>query len=79
MRRRLAAGIAGIVMTVGLVAPVAAMEHEHEHHFCTDMDQPGASEFGRHVAEMAQQGHLGAEHNPGMHQGYSVCVVDGEE
>lgn len=25
--------------------------------------------FGEHVAEHAQAGHLGQEHNPGMHQG----------
>lgn len=25
--------------------------------------------FGQHVSTMAQTGHLGAEHNPGIHQG----------
>jgi hypothetical protein len=30
--------------------------------------------FGQHHAEMAQEGMLGAEMNPGNHQGYSVCL-----
>lgn len=25
--------------------------------------------FGEHVSSMAQEGHLGTEHNPGMHKG----------
>ena len=30
---------------------------------------PDAGLFGGHVSTMAADGHLGTEHNPGMHQG----------
>lgn len=29
------------------------------------------AEFGAHVANMARDGHLGADMNPGMHRGFS--------
>jgi len=32
---------------------------------------PAGAEFGSHVADMAGDGHLGADMNPGMHDGYS--------
>lgn len=31
-------------------------------------------DFGQHVAEHAQEGHLNGEMNPGNHEGYSLCV-----
>ncbi|HML24523.1 MAG TPA: hypothetical protein PKD09_22920 [Aggregatilinea sp.] len=34
--------------------------------------------FGQHVAEHAQTGHLGTEHNPGMHQGFANFLEHGE-
>jgi len=34
--------------------------------------------FGQYVAEHAQAGHLGAEHNPGMHQGLANFLDHGE-
>jgi|DewCreStandDraft_5_1066085.scaffolds.fasta_scaffold35575_2 hypothetical protein len=34
--------------------------------------------FGQHVAEHAQAGHLGREHNPGMHQGLAGFLDHGE-
>jgi len=33
--------------------------------------------FGQHVAEHAQAGHLGQEHNPGMHQGLANFLDHG--
>lgn len=36
--------------------------------------------FGLHVSTMAEAGHLGAEHNPGVHQGitgwHGPCSMD---
>lgn len=29
------------------------------------------AQFGEHVSTMAQEGHLGQEHNPGHHHGFS--------
>jgi hypothetical protein len=75
MRRWFITVVAGGMIAVGLGAPVAAKNHGHEHAFCSDAGLPGYSEFGRHVSAMARDGHLGAEHNPGMHNGYSVCIV----
>ncbi|GAB4420430.1 MAG: hypothetical protein Kow00106_16990 [Anaerolineae bacterium] len=34
--------------------------------------------FGQHVAEHAQAGHLGQEHNPGMHQGLANFLDHGQ-
>ncbi|MEW6578734.1 MAG: hypothetical protein AB1435_06015 [Chloroflexota bacterium] len=34
--------------------------------------------FGQHVAEHAQAGHLGQEHNPGMHQGLANFLDHGD-
>jgi hypothetical protein len=37
---------------------------------------PGESGYGQHHAEMAQEGHLGKDMNPGHHQGASTCIDD---
>lgn len=52
----------------GLVAVISAHERETPHCHWTS-----GYEFGQHHAEMAQNGHLGADQNPGQHQGYSGC------
>ncbi len=31
-------------------------------------------DFGQHHAQMAQEGMLGKDMNPGMHQGFSACL-----
>jgi hypothetical protein len=73
MRRWLVTVAASSIVAIGLILPAAA--HEHGHHFCTDLGLPGHSEFGQHVASMARDGHLGEVHHPGMHRGYSDCLV----
>jgi hypothetical protein len=64
------------VVAVGMIAPAAAQEHDHA--FCTDAGLPGHSEYGQHVATMAREGHFGADHHPGHHQGYAVCLTEDE-
>lgn len=56
-----------VIIIVSLLAAPQALAHDGEH--CAS----GAA-FGQHHAEMAQAGMLGAEMNPGMHQGYSTCL-----
>lgn len=34
--------------------------------------------FGQHITEHAQAGHLGQEHNPGMHQGLANFLDHGQ-
>jgi hypothetical protein len=52
-----------------LVQATTTLAHEvHECHW-----ESGRA-FGQHVADHAQSEELGAEHNPGHHQGYSICV-----
>jgi hypothetical protein len=75
MRRRLLTGTASLVLARGLVLPVAAQD-DHDHGVCTDAGLAGSSEFGPHVHAMAVEGHLGAEHHPGLHDGYAVCLTD---
>ena len=48
-----------------LVIVVPAGAHE-----CA-CDFDSGQEFGQHVADHAQTGHLGADMNPGHHQGFS--------
>ena len=62
-----------IVLMVALVLPffTASIVSAHEGDVC--MWNSGY-EFGQHHAEHARAGHLGGEHNPGNHQGYSGCV-----
>lgn len=49
----------------------AVAEHSHEH-MCEELET--GADFGEHVSTHAQLSHLGAEMNPGMHKGYSVCL-----
>lgn len=55
-----------ILLVLLMVFPAAADE-------CGCSFETGA-EFGAHVSTMAQDGHIGSEHNPGHHQGYSPFV-----
>lgn len=57
----------GILLTMaGAVMP--ALAEDGECHFDSELA------FGEHHSDMAQLGMLDAEHNPGMHEGYSPCV-----
>ena len=70
--------IIGIVVFALAVAAPAVASDEHLLHHCQDLNGDGRSngaDFGLHVAQHAQEGLLGGEHNPGHHQGYSNCVV----
>lgn len=64
-----------LVVTVALVLMLAlataAFAHEGEVHEC---HWESGRAFGQHVAEHAQMGMLGGDHNPGNHQGYSLCA-----
>lgn len=62
--------IVTVVLAVALLTTVPALAMpESTHPVCES-----GSTFGQHVAQHAEGGILGAEHNPGHHQGYSVCV-----
>jgi hypothetical protein len=65
MKIRIALALIVVLVSLLAVAPAFAEEHPH----C----ESGAV-FGQHHAEMAQAGELGADMNPGMHQGYSACL-----
>ncbi len=61
--------VLSLLLLFALVAPALAHEGEvHECHWASGL------EFGQHHADHAQAGELGGEHNPGNHQGYSLCV-----
>lgn len=62
-----------IVLALLLLLALAttALSHEGEVHECHWVS--GAA-FGQHVADHARAGELGGDHNPGNHQGYSICV-----
>ncbi len=36
---------------------------------------PSGQLFGQHVSMHAKEGHFNGEMNPGMHKGYSICVL----
>jgi len=66
-----------VVIALAVAAPAVASD-EHLLHHCQDRngdDRINGADFGLHVAQHAQEGLLGGEHNPGHHQGYSSCVV----
>ncbi len=75
MRKRIAAGFAGIALALALAAPVAA----HSAPPCNDTDGDG-SPSGRdyathHIRPLAQDGALGnGGHKPGSHRGFSLCL-----
>jgi hypothetical protein len=54
-----------------LVLAPPALAHEGDDHEC---HWASGHDFGQHVADHAQAGELGGDHNPGHHQGYSLCV-----
>ena len=60
-----------VVLLVMLVLATTAFAQDGEMHEC---HWESGRAFGQHVAEHAKMGMLGADHNPGMHQGYSLCV-----
>ncbi len=65
-----------IVISLVAVAPALADEDPHQH-LCQDVNLDGTTnglDFAFHVIEHALEGILGGEHNPGHHQGYSICV-----
>jgi hypothetical protein len=55
-------------------APIAA------HAPCAEtFDRPGASDYGRdHIASHPPHGPADQFHNPGTHQGYSLCNPSGK-
>jgi hypothetical protein len=58
-----------LLLLLALVTPILAQDEDvHECHWAS------GREFGQHHAEHAQAGELGGDHNPGHHQGYSICV-----
>jgi hypothetical protein len=60
-----------VVLLVTLALASAAFASDGETHEC---HWESGRAFGQHVAEHAQMGMLGADHNPGNHQGFSLCV-----
>lgn len=65
--RRLAAvaAVAGFTVTLGPASGAFAQSQEH----CLGSGRA----FGQFHAELARNGDLGAEQNPGEHRGYSAC------
>jgi hypothetical protein len=61
--------VVSLVLLFTLVS--AALAHEGDVHEC---HWESGLEFGQHHADHARAGELGGEHNPGNHQGYSICV-----
>ena len=65
------------LLALTLAAPAWADEGDPHGHLCAGVNvagKPNASAFAEHVVHHAQEGLLGAEHHPGMHRGYSICV-----
>ena len=58
------------VLLLSFTLGTAAFAHEDVHHCHWNSGR----DFGQHHAEHARAGHLGGQHNPGNHQGYSLCV-----
>lgn len=65
--RRLTAAAAVTGLTVALGPASGAFAQGQEH--CLGSGQA----YGQYHAELARNGHLGAEQNPGEHRGYSAC------
>jgi hypothetical protein len=66
-----------IVVSLMAVAPALAQEDPH-HHLCEDLNGDGkinGQDFAVHIVQHAHEGTLGGEHNPGHHQGFSICVT----
>ncbi|HXF83364.1 MAG TPA: hypothetical protein VNN19_11495 [bacterium] len=63
-----------VVLLVVLLVLIAVPAHasgpdSHDCAGCAGVDT--GAEFGAHVAQHAQEGHLGPEMNPGHHHGFS--------
>ena len=68
-----------LLLSFAAAAPALANDGDPHHHLCQDIngnDKVNGQDFAQHVVQHAQAGTLGAEHNPGMHQGFSICVTD---
>ncbi len=67
-----------LVIVISLVAVTPALAHEDpQQHLCQDVNGDGkinGQDFAQHVVHHAQEGVLGGEHNPGHHQGFSICT-----
>lgn len=59
--------LAVLAAAAALLSPAPAFAAEGDH--CRDSGR----EYGQYHAELARQGELGREKNPGQHQGYSSC------
>jgi len=64
MRRSLVALTAGLLLALAAVLPAAASE----------MMCDSGRDFGAMHSAEAQNGVLGQDMHPGMHQGFSVCI-----
>lgn len=79
MRRFFASLAAGTALTVMLAGPVTA----HQGGPCNDSGDPGNSDYAmHHIVPFAQDGGVGSpfvegNHNPGTHQGFSLCDPSG--
>ncbi len=74
LRRLVLSGAVAAALSVAVAGPAAA------HAPCAEtFDRPGASDFGRdHIAGHGPHGRgIEGAHNPGTHQGYSLCNPSG--
>jgi hypothetical protein len=71
MRTKTIGFVATLVLILMLTFAATISAQDGETHGC---HWNSGSEFGQHHAAMAQEGMLGANNNPGVHYGYSVCV-----
>lgn len=60
--------IAALVVALTVPGIPAVAQDGTQHPACPAMT---GAEFGAHVSDMAQSGHLGRDMNPGMHRGFS--------
>jgi hypothetical protein len=69
MRKLVLALGSAALLAVPLAGPASA------HGPCDDQGRPGASDYGRdHIASHTPAGPPSEAHNPGTHQGYSLCL-----
>ena len=65
------AKIWSLIIALLIITQIGLVLAEHEH-LCEHF--PTGALFGRHVSMHAQEQHFNGNMNPGMHQGYSICV-----
>lgn len=73
MKRFVLVSLLAAVVVLSAAAPAFAKDND---------PAPGATcgeFFGQHVAEHAKTGHIGLEHNPGLHEGLAGFADHGEE